>query len=208
MTRDQSIFFFATFAVVAGIAVFWFYHDRSAAPGSGAASSSPIIIVPELLTQPAPETSAPPSSLPQKTFSQKPGIEVQYLNTTFNFFFDMPDGFLSQEYQTDVPGAQAVLIYNQSGDGLEVLIIPSRESGTLTLAEIASDDPTVKPSHVEAAILSSGVHGLVFDSATSVWDGPARELWFLYKGNRYELAAPATDAALIDFVQKSWKWGR
>jgi hypothetical protein len=135
-----------------------------------------------------------------------PGVEVQYLNSGLKFSFGMPDGILAQEGGDN--GATIVKLHDASGTPfLEVVATPAKsDPSTFDAAAVAKIASSTKVSNATAVTVAPGVTGIAFDSTDPLWGGPSKEIWFAYKGYRYQISAAKANAELLDFVWKSWQW--
>lgn len=136
-----------------------------------------------------------------------PGVEVQYLNTDLNFSFQMPDGVYAQEFDGAKKGEVVRLHEADSTTHLAVFVAPSKtDPAAFTPDTVLKDAPGTLVASTSAVTLPGGITGLEFDSTSTAWGGPTRELWFAYKGNRYMVSVPRPDYALLDFTANSWQW--
>lgn len=143
-----------------------------------------------------------------QTFNMQQGIETWYRDDRRPFLFRLPQGFSAKSYPIAPAGAEAVLVADDEGDGLVILITPAPGAGPdLTVQDVASLDPHFVQNGAVAVEIAPGAAGVAFTAEEDpLWQQPAAELWFYYRGDRYQISAPAADAGLIDFIWNAWIW--
>lgn len=139
-----------------------------------------------------------------------PGVETWYTNDTLHFSFRLPDGFMAPEAKTNVSGAQAVTVYNTSGDKLLVVAIPITVDigNTLSAQDIIADTKGQVVTNIRPAIVGTVVTGLAFDTDSKEWGGEGSALWFKFNGYLYEVTTYAKDAPLLDFIRSTWQFSK
>jgi len=154
----------------------------------------------------APGTASSTPAVVPVVVKETPGVEVQYLNTALKFSFKMPEGVYAQEF----PGTSGIVVRLHEADNsnhLAVFVTPSKtDPDAFTADTVAADAPGTSIADASAVQMPGSVTAIEFTSNSTTWDGPSRELWFAYKGNRYEVSVPLVDTKLLDFARDSWQW--
>jgi hypothetical protein len=134
---------------------------------------------------------------------------ARYASAAYGFSFVVPAGYTAHALGADANGTASVIVQSDSssGSGLQVSISPFDENlAALTAARIKADLPDVQIAYAKNVQVAPGVTGLKFASNNPAYDGASEELWFVYKGNLYQLATYQKSAALLDTIWGTWKW--
>lgn len=135
-----------------------------------------------------------------------PALDQSYSDSEFNFSFSYPSGYQVAENQDPASGGKAVLIQDQSGDGIQVLITPDPSDTDITPAEIQIDVPDMTVTNPQPINLGTGAIGTAFQSNNPSFNGDSREAWFVYEGNLYQVSTYATDDNLLRAIFATWKF--
>lgn len=129
---------------------------------------------------------------------------MRYVDETYHFSFELFSGFRAAE-GTLRSGRYVITVENDTG--VWMLIVVSPFDGTvpvLTKEMIVADVQDITISNDEPFSIS-GVTGLLFDSTDPLWDGNARELWFVEGGYLYQLSTKREWQALLVESARSWR---
>ena len=172
------------------------------------ADSHPALLTSDVASSTVPSADTAASS---SLFKTTPGVETWYTNDKLHFSFRLPDGFMAPEAKSvNVPGAQAVTVYNTSGDKLLVVAIPITVDigNTLSAQDIIADTKGQVVTNIRPAIVGTVVTGLAFDTDSKEWGGEGSALWFKFNGYLYEVTTYAKDAPLLDFIRSTWQFSK
>ena len=132
-----------------------------------------------------------------------------YTDTDYGFFFAAPQGYSANSF-SDVEDTKTILLGNDiNKSALQVFVSAFDEDIVLTVERISqemSDLVVLDPQKISV----SDATGVSFRS-TNALDTESREVWFVYKGNLYQISAPInkqTSPELFDAIIKTWKWHR
>jgi hypothetical protein len=138
-----------------------------------------------------------------------------YSNPAWGFALKMPADFSAypphatpDRDATGAPTGQAIVLQNQKGDSLQIVITPSDKASpdnTITAADLEREAPDVDPSEAQSVQLPSGVTGMTFTQGVPP-PAPttADVLIFTYRGNLYVLTAPTKDRTLFEAMVETW----
>lgn len=135
------------------------------------------------------------------------GVEVRHRNEVNHFSFQIPPGYSALEYNVAEHNQGAVVVQNQAGRGALILTTPFLEAElVLTQERIKKDVPTLSVRNARPITIANEVTGLAFDSDDAVWDGDAREVWFVHRHTLFQLSALRTDTEALDAVIATWRF--
>lgn len=141
-----------------------------------------------------------------------PPLTQSYKNSAYNFSLMMPAGYAASESQDPSTGADTIVLQNKTGDGIQIIISPFDEdkppySGyTLTEARILQDLPNLAISDQQPVNVGSDYIGLAFLSDNQAFDGASREVWFVFRGNLYQISTYARLDPLLQAIFKTWQF--
>lgn len=140
---------------------------------------------------------------------QAPALAQHYENAAHGFSLMMPADFSAQEGQ-NADGNTVITLQNQTGDGIQILISPFDEdtgSGyTLTKERILEDIPNLAITAEQPVEIGSHYTGLAFKSDNAAWDGASREVWFVFRGNLYQISTYERLDPLLQSIFKTWQF--
>jgi len=131
----------------------------------------------------------------------------KYTNGTFHFSFNYPKVFKITE-KNDA-GGQTIIVTNPSNSshGFQVAITPfSDPVNTLTKETIETDIPDLFITDVLKISIDSVAKGLMFESDNPDFDSSSREVWFIYKGNLYQMSTYLKNDILVRKVMETWEF--
>ncbi len=144
-----------------------------------------------------------------------PLLTKTYSNAAWGFALKMPSDFSAyppnatpRRDETGAPMGQAIVLQNKSGAAVQIVVMPdSREvSNTiLTADDIEQLAPYNDLSQAEPIQIAPGVIGTTFtDTKHPAYGSSTEEVWFAYRGNRYEVTADAKNGALFKSMIATW----
>ncbi len=134
-------------------------------------------------------------------------LSGEYKNEKYAFSLKVPEGYTAQELQTEANGADTVIIQNNKGEGIQILVTPYGEDlAVLTADMIQADIPDMKISNVEAVTVGPSNKGVAFLSDSAAFQGNSREVWFVFRGNLYQISTYARLDPLLKAMFATWKF--
>jgi hypothetical protein len=129
-----------------------------------------------------------------------------YTNPVRRFSFNHPKEFAVTSILSD--GIEIVLIQNADKKiGVQIVISPFLgEDLDITPEIIRTDIPEMKIDAAKELIIAPSRKGLSFESDNPAFGGQSSEIWFVFKGNLYQLS---TYYEFKDFLQglfATWKF--
>lgn len=136
-----------------------------------------------------------------------PPLSADYTNSVFGFSLDTPEGFTVGELPPDENGAQAIVIQNDLGEGIQIYITPFPDDRrVLTEADIRADIPDMQIKSVEKVEIGPDHLGVAFLSDNEAFGGDSREVWFVYKKNLYQISTYARLDSLLKAMFSTWSF--
>lgn len=144
-----------------------------------------------------------------------------YVNSAFGFSFRHPQGFtVTAAPGTGADGEAALLV--ESGDkkvGIQIVISPYGADVDITAALIRADLPNVQIDNPQAVEIGSHRLGLAFMSDNPAFCAPpepcaeggggrSREVWFVFKGNLYQISTYAEFDEFLKGLFDTWQFTR
>ena len=111
-------------------------------------------------------------------------------NSKYDFSFKYPDGFNISEFKE---GEGDIVLAQMQGKeiGFQFFIMPFDEPGPITAERIKQDLPDMKINNPQSVIIGkNNIKALIFFTNDSGF-GLAREVWFIYQGNLYQVSTYA-----------------
>jgi hypothetical protein len=125
----------------------------------------------------------------------------RYSHPVLNFSFIYPEGYTASAFNDDV--GNTVLVQRSDEHGVQMFMMPFDEDITvLTEERIRQDVPDVVMKNKREIILGDS-KGLYFQTESGL--GIMHEVWFVYKGNLYQVTAPDASQELLQTVLTSFQ---
>lgn len=145
--------------------------------------------------------SSPPSNTNTGVSAANAQPQNRYENEEYGFSFVLPEGFGAEELQG------AVVISNEAGDGIQVVITPLQEDILhLTEERIRADLPSLEIRDPEVIEIGEGRTGLLFKSNNEAFEGASQEVWFVYESNLYQLNTYQRLSPLLEKIGETWSF--
>jgi len=150
----------------------------------------------------APVQGSDAVSAPEATFTHN------YIDKSYGFSFSYPDGYSVRSTPNADGAGNTVLVQNDSTKkGVQILITPYTDTDTnITEKKITTDIPDMKISNAQNVNVGPAGHGLAFISDNGAFDGNSREVWFVYRGNLYQISTYASYDEFIKTLLSTWKF--
>ena len=175
----------------------------------------------------------PRSTTPNETSSQGSQTSIsayqytqEYSHPTYHFSFKYPDGFtvstippVMSEVEPSAEG-QGETVLVESADskvGVQIVISPYGSDVDITAEMIARDIPEMKVSDAQELLVGEGRKGLAFMSDNPAFcaspepcaeegNGKAREVWFVFGGNLYQISTYAEQDEFLKGLFGTWQF--
>ena len=134
-----------------------------------------------------------------------PALTQEYKNDTYQFSLNMPGNFIVREVEQD--GGVSIVLEDAGGNGIQLTIVPFDEDiRVLTKERIEQDVPDLAIRDLETLEVGDDYKGLAFKSDNDAFDGDSREVWFIFRGNFYQISTYARLDSLLKAVFATWKF--
>lgn len=135
-----------------------------------------------------------------------PSLNDTYHNATYRFSLAVPQGFTVQEMPHDDRG-QIVLLQDPAGNGIQIMVTPFPEDlRQLSADRIRADIPDMQITDVQPVEIGLNHTGIAFRSDNDAFNGDSREVWFVFRGNLYQISTYARLDALLQTLFGTWKF--
>jgi hypothetical protein len=134
-----------------------------------------------------------------------PVLENHYTNDTYHFSVEMPAQFSAQE--EDDATSKTILLQDESGNGIQILVSPYDSSvKTLTADDIRASIPDLHIRDDQVLEIGDDYRGVAFKSDNEAFGGDSREVWFVFRGNLYQISTYARLDGLLKAMFATWKF--
>lgn len=134
-----------------------------------------------------------------------PSLTQRYSNTTFGFSLRMPADF----HAGTVPSGKgtAIVLQNAKGDGIQILVTPyGSDLHDLTAGDIRAAIPNLTVSDVQQVDIGASYKGVAFRSDNQAFGGDSREVWFVFRGNLYQISTYGRLDSLLKAMFGTWNF--
>ena len=124
-----------------------------------------------------------------------------YTNSQFGFSFKYPEGFNAGSFAESEEGTTVLVQKPNTKESFQIFISAFDESGPITPERIKKDIPDMAIEDPKEVIIGAekNIRALIFFSKNESLDR-TREVWFVQKGNLYQVTAYADLDVLIGSV--------
>ncbi len=134
-------------------------------------------------------------------------LTKSYTNRRFSFSINIPEGYSAQELLPDGNGAIPIVIQNEQGEGIQILVTPNAgDVRELTQAQIVDSIPDLSVDAVETIEIGEEYRGVAFLSDNEAFDRKSREVWFYFRGNLYQISTYARLDGLLKAIFSTWRF--
>ena|SRR3989344_3664108 len=177
--------------IIVGGGVFLYFRSPSLSFVNRLANTA--AVTPSTLTASLPYTGAP--------------LTKEYKNDTYRFSLSIPDDFSAQELPADDTGARTVALQDAKGNGIQILITPyPDDTKVITADDVRSSIPDMKVTDDQVVEIGNDYRGVAFKSDNDAFGGASREVWFVFRGNLYQISTYARLDALLQAIFGTWKF--
>ncbi len=133
-----------------------------------------------------------------------PPLTKDYSNSDYMFSFKIPEDFKTRESVTD--GSHTLVVENEKGEGVQIVVSPYDEKGARVLTKdmIQSAIPDLKITDEQVLDVGESYKGLAFKSDNDAFNGDSREVWFIFKGNLYQISTYSRFDELLKEMFGTW----
>lgn len=132
------------------------------------------------------------------------GRETFYENADFMFSVTLPAGYSAREITND--DSRTVLFENSKGDGVQIVVTPFDDIRVVTEEMIKKDIPDIKMSDVQPVEIGTSNKGIAFISDNAEFGGSAREIWFVFKANLYQISTYSRLDPVLKSIFATWQF--
>jgi len=149
----------------------------------------------------------PVQQIPQIDYSTV-ALTKPYSNDQYKFSLNMPENFAAREIPADDSGATTILLESADrADGVQIIISAFDEDlHALTADRIHQDVPDMKISEPQPVGIGANYTGLAFKSDNDAFNGASREVWFVLRGNLYQISTYDRLDPLLKTIFATWKF--
>lgn len=126
-----------------------------------------------------------------------------YANTKYKFGVTLPEGFMPREIYTE---ESDTILFEKGSDGVQIMVSPFEDIKELTADMIRADIPDMKIEQVQVVDIGSNYKGVAFLGDNPEFDGASRDVWFVFKGNLYQISTYARLDATLQSIFSTWKF--
>lgn len=131
-----------------------------------------------------------------------------YSNDQFHFSLSMPGNFSARQLETDESGATTLLIESADrADGVQITVSPFDDDvHVLTAERIHQDVPDLAIADPQPIQIGDNDTGFAFKSNNEAFNGASREVWFVFRGNLYQISTYERLDPLLKKIFSTWKF--
>lgn len=141
-----------------------------------------------------------------------PPLTKKYINSVYKFSLQMPEDFVARELMKE--SGITVVFENNKAEGIQVDITPFNESALVSengikilstdfIQKSIGDMKIIDSQPVE---IGSGYKGVAFKSDNEAFDGASREVWFVFRGNLYQISTYERFDELLKKMFITWSF--
>ncbi len=135
-----------------------------------------------------------------------PAMGDMYTNRTYGFSLQMPEGFVAAELPSDGTGS-AITLQDAGGQGIQIYITPDvGDARVIRGRDVKSQIPDMEVSNEQEVEIGNDHRGVAFMSDNEAFGGKSREVWFVFKGDLYQISTYARLDPLLQAMFGTWKF--
>src|SRR3989344_993891 len=130
-----------------------------------------------------------------------------YSNSRFGFSLKHPADFKVTEFPNE-KGGETIIIQNPKTQiGVQIVVAPNQgQNIDITEELVRAEIPDMKISAGEKVVIDGGGKGLAFISDNEAFGGASREVWFVFRGNVYQISTYAEFDEFLKGIFGTWKF--
>lgn len=141
-----------------------------------------------------------------------PALTKSYINSVYKFSLQMPEDFTVRELLKE--GGMTLVFENNKAEGVQVEISSFDESALSVEKGIKIFDTNFIQKNIEdmkiiesqPVEIGSGYKGVAFKSDNEAFDGASREVWFVFRGNLYQISTYERFDELLQKMFVTWSF--
>jgi hypothetical protein len=135
-----------------------------------------------------------------------PELGAVYTDEIYKFSLKLPEDFKARKSQVD--NTYVVVLENTNTEGIQIKISPfdSGETKILTSDMIRRDIPDMQIFDEQIIEIGAYHKGVAFRSNNESFSGRSREVWFIFKGNLYQISTYDRFDELLKDIFATWKF--
>lgn len=141
-----------------------------------------------------------------------PALTKSYTNSVYKFSLQMPGDFTVRELLKE--GGMVLVFENSRAEGIQVEISSFDESALSVEKGIKIFDTNFIQKNIEdmkimesqSIEIGSGYRGVAFKSDNEAFDGASREVWFVFRGNLYQISTYERFDELLKKMFVTWSF--
>lgn len=160
------------------------------------------VVVPKI----AMSANAGAAASPEISYTVPPLGDI-YKNDEFRFSLSLPEGFTAREFAEEGATGKTVILEDVKGNGIQILVTPFPSAPQdLTADMVKQDIPDLEVTDVQAVEVGANSRGIAFKSDNSAFGGASREVWFVFRGNLYQISTYARLDTFLQAMFGTWKF--
>lgn len=133
-----------------------------------------------------------------------PPLNKGYMSEDHRFSVTMPEGFSARESSID--GVDTIVFENDKAEGIQIVISPYDDVPQLTKAMILKDIPDMAVTDEQPVEIGSNHTGIAFKSDNPAFDGASREVWFVFRGELFQISTYERFDPLLVAMFGTWQF--
>lgn len=139
-----------------------------------------------------------------------PPLGETYTNDEYRFSVILPEGFGARSGENEF-GGDTVVLEDDSANGVQIIISPFDEAPegkgyVLTAERITQDLPDMTIADTQSVEVGENNKGIAFKSDNPAFDGASREVWFVFRGNLYQISTYERLDELLKTMFGTWRF--
>ena len=129
-----------------------------------------------------------------------------YTNSVYKFSVELPEGYSAREITGGEAESRSIVFENEKSDGVQIVITPYDDIKVLTADMIKNDIPDMKIDQVQTVDIGQNYKGVAFLGDNAEFGGASRDVWFVFKGNLYQISTYARLDTTLQAIFSTWKF--
>lgn len=135
-----------------------------------------------------------------------PALTKEYENDVYDFSLRIPEEFAASNSANE-QGGETVVLQDKNNNGIQIVITPDADdTKVLTKEMIAAQLPQLKITDVQPVEVGESHTGLAFKSDNEAFGGASREVWFVFRGNLYQISTYERLDDLLKQIFQTWEF--
>lgn len=135
-----------------------------------------------------------------------PALTKNYTNKTYGFSLKTPESFEATTIAGE-EGGETVILQDAHNNGIQIMVSSYEEDiHELTAAMINEAVPDMKISGVQVVEVGQSYKGVAFKSNNESFSGASREVWFVFRGNLYQISTYERLDDLLKQIFQTWQF--